>query len=502
MPSATIGAVAVSTNKRWVVLGFICLAIWINAIDVTIVNVALGAIGEDLHATNADLQWVLDAFNVAVAGFVLLGSGIADRFGRKRIFAIGCLVFAASSIWAALSSQAQELIAARFLMGVGIALILPASLTIITLLFSGEQRKTAIGCWAAVGGIGLAFGPVIGGLLLETGSWGIVFWVNVPAALIAMVGVWLLAEESFRPNTQALDLVGGLLSVLALGGVVFGAIEGPTQGWTSPMVIAAWIIGIAALVIFIRWELQNPAAMLDLRVLKIKELAAGALIGGMIFFIVYVILYILPQSLQYGRELSTSAVGLAMLPLSLVYALGSPLSPKILRTFGLRRSMVGGMMLMALGLLSLAFTLNSSYWLLMISMFALGIGWASLVTPAVAVVMDSLPVAKAGDGSAINQISRQVGGALGIAIVGSIVTSIYSSQVRSNYHGQDLESIQNSLAAAAATAAELPAAQAETVMNAATDAFSQAATAGLFVTATLAILSAVVTLIALRPRTS
>lgn len=489
-----------AAGRRWLILGFICLAIWINMIDSTVVNVALPAIGEQLHASNADMQWVLDAFNVTVAGVVLLGSGLGDRYGRKRILCVGLALFTLSSVGAAVSANAMELIAVRIVMGIGVALVMPTSLAIIAVTFSGRSRKTAVAVWASVGGLGLALGPVLGGLLLSRFSWGSVFLVNVPFALSALIGVLVLADESRKPGLTSLDPIGGALSLAGLGGVVFALIEGPVLGWTSPAVVVAACVGIIGLTSFIVWELRHANPMFDVRVLLVSAVAVGGTALFLTYWVVYALIYLLPQAFRYGDGMSFTMVGLALFPLGFIFGVGSQLSPASARRFGVRRVVGGGFLIMGITLIGMALVLELSYWIVLAMIILFCVGWSQMVAPATAVVLEALPEAKAGDGSAVNLISRQAGAAVGVAVTGCFISSIYGSRLTgiAGVSDEQLRVARRSLSEAASVAATLPSTTAADLMTQAVAAFSRAATASIMLNGILALLFGFVALAALR----
>ena len=253
---------------------------FISAIDMTIVNVALPDISEDLNAGIGELQWVLDAFLVALAGLLLVGSGLADRFGRKRVFLAGMAGFGVASCLCALAPSPAALIGARALMGAAAACVLPPALSLIAVMFPPEERAQALGVWAAVAGVGLVLGPVLGGVLVNEVGWEAVFLVNVPVAILVVPAGRAVLPESTRPGTPPIDLVGAVLSIVALGGVVFALIEGPDAGWSSPGVIASGVIGVCAGVGFVRAELRRREPLFDVRALARPVVAAGA--GGIL----------------------------------------------------------------------------------------------------------------------------------------------------------------------------------------------------------------------------
>lgn len=469
-------------------------------IDSTIVNVALSAIGEDLHGSDADMQWVLDAFNVTVAGVVLLGSGLADRYGRKRILCVGLALFTVSSVGAAVSASAIQLVTWRVVMGLGVALIMPASLAIIAVTFDGRSRKTAVAVWASVGGLAMALGPVVGGLLLNWFSWGSVFLVNVPFTLAALIGILILAAESRKPGLTTLDPIGGLLSLAGLGGLVFALIEGPVLGWTSPAVLIAACVGIVGLTGFTVWELRHANPMFDVRVLLVSAVAVGGTALFLTYWVVYALIYLLPQVFRYGDRMSFAMVGLALFPLGFMFGVGSQLSPATARRFGLRRVVGGGFLVMGVTMIAMALVLDLSYWVVLATVILFCIGWSQMVAPATAVVLEALPAAKAGDGSAVNLVSRQAGAAVGVAVTGCFISSIYGSRLGTidGVSAEQLRVARRSLAEASSVAATLPASTASDLMTKAVDAFTRAATASILLNGILAFLFGIVALAALR----
>lgn len=479
-------------NRRdWLTLAFVCLAIWIQTVDATVVNVALPEIGEDLNATNADLQWVMDAFNVALAGVILLGSGLADRFGRKRICELGILLFAVSSVAAALSTNIQQLLLARVVMGVATALVLPSSFSILTVTFSGAARHRAVATWSATAGLGIALGPVVGGLLLGVFDWPSVFWLNVPAAVLAAIGIGVVARESYSPGTARLDGLGGLLSVVGLGGLVFAIIEGPAQGWTQPAVLVSLVAGVTGLVLFVLWELRAERPMFQVRVLKHPTVAMCGLALLLVSYGCFALFYLVPQYLLYGHGMSVQVVGIAMLPMGLGFAIGSPFCPRLVRRFGVRAVVSNGLMFVGIGLAGLALAAPESYWLNAVLLLVFTAGWTCIVAPSSAAIIEALPEAQAGDASAVNQAARQVGAALGVAVVGSIVTSVYTADLGAvpGVPSSDISVAQRSLPEAVNVAQNLPTGTATQLITAAVDAFYNAVQMSLLVSA-IAILAA------------
>lgn len=490
-----------TARRRWIGLAFICLAIWIQRVDATIVNVAVPRIGDALDASNADLQWVVDTFNVVVAGIVLVGAGLADRYGRRRIFAIGMAFFTLGSVITALSPNIQPVLSGRVVMGVGTGLAMPASLALIAVMFTGQSRKKAVGIWMAVGGLGIAMGPMIGGLLLNYFGWASVFWVNVPTAVLGGIGVLALTPESRKPHDDRLDVLGAALSVVALGSIVFGLIEGPGLGWSSPLIIGSLSLGIAALVAFIYWENKCSAPMFDINVLRNPLVSVCAMAMGLVWFTTFVLFYLMPLMFRYGHDYPEYWVGIAMVPLGLMFAVLSQFAPWAMNTIGLRRLLVGGLTTVTVALVVLALNPRGSYVLMAFALVGFATGWAAIATAATTAIMDALPMSKAGDASAVNQLSRQVGAALGIAITGSVVAMVYRAKLilPPGLSSAAQDHAERSISQAANLGRGLPEALDETLQALARDAFDPAFTAGLLVPAAIALGTAIAAFFIVKP---
>ena len=403
---------------------------FISAMDMTIVNVALPDMSNDLDAGIGELQWVLDAFLVSLAGLLLVGSGLADRFGRRRVFLSGLVGFAAASVLTAASQTVGEVIAGRVLMGVAASCVLPPALSLLAVLFPPELRPKAVGIWSAVGGLGLALGPVVGGVLVDVASWRWVFLVNVPfVVLAAPLGLrWL--PESRRPGATPLDIPGVALSIVALTGIVFALIEGVDAGWTSPPVLGAAAAGTAAGVAFFAIELRRAQPLFDVRVMARSRVAVGAFAILAAYIASLGMLFLLPQYVQYVQDGSALVSGLEVAPFGLGLGALAQVSGRLMARYGARVVLLAGLLTATVGFVPLLLLSgDSSPALLMLGTGIVGCGLGLAVPPATAVIMNDLGVEKAGDGAAVNQLARQVGGALGVAIVGSVFAAIYAAEV-------------------------------------------------------------------------
>jgi EmrB/QacA subfamily drug resistance transporter len=403
---------------------------FISAMDMTIVNVALPDMSNDLDAGIGELQWVLDAFLVSLAGLLLVGNGLADRFGRRRVFLLGLLGFAGTSVLAAAAATVGELIAARVLMGVAASCVMPPALSLLVVLFPPELRSRAAGVWSAVAGLGLALGPVLGGVLVDAAGWRWVFLVNVPFVLLAVPFGLRWLPESRRPGVPPLDIPGVALSTLALGGIVFTLIEGVDAGWTSPAVIMAAITGVAAGVAFVATELRRRHPLFDVRVLARRRVAAGALVILAAYIATLGMLFVLPQYVQYVQDGSAFASGLEVAPFGLGLGLSASVSGRLVARFGSAGVLLAGLLTAAAGFVPLLFlSADSSAALVLLGTALVGCGIGAMAPPVTAVIMNDVGTEKAGDGAAVNQVARQVGGALGVAIVGSVFAAVYAAEI-------------------------------------------------------------------------
>jgi DHA2 family multidrug resistance protein-like MFS transporter len=417
-------------KRRQQGLVVLCGAMFISAVDMTVVNVALPDISEDLNAGVGELQWVLDGFLVALAGLLLVGSGLADRFGRKRVFLAAMAAFGVASVLCALAPSPAALIGARVLMGAAAAGVLPPALSLIAVMFPPEERAQALGMWAAVAGAGLVLGPLLGGVLVNEVGWEAVFLINVPVAAVVVPAGLRVLPESTRPGAPPLDLGGAALSIVALGGVIFALIEGPDAGWTSPEVLASGAIGLLAGAAFVHGELRRRHPLFDVRVLARPTVAAGAVTILSVYIAFLGTLFLLPQYLQYVHGRSVAAAGLLLTPLGVGTAVGSRYNARLFATLGPRLTLAGGLLAFAASTaLFLLLGRATSVAVVLVGTGLIGLLLSMVVAPATAVIMNDLGEEKAGDGGAVNQLARQVGGALGVAIVGTVFAATYTDQI-------------------------------------------------------------------------
>src|SRR3954463_2312504 len=419
-------------TRRWWVLVVLCLSVLLVSVDNTIVNVALPTIGRELSASTSDLQWVVDGYTLAFAALLLLGGALGDRFGRRRVLEIGLIAFAGTSLLAALADTTGQLVAARAAMGVSAAAIYPATLALLVTTFTERrERATAIGIWSAVTGLSVAIGPVTGGLLLEHFAWGAVFLVNLPLAAIAVLAGRLLLTESTASRPRRFDLVGAAASVAGIGLLVWTTIEAPARGWVSAPTVGGYLAAAAVLALFVTWELRRAEPMLDVRLFTDPRVSVGSGAIALAFFSLFGFIFLITQYFQAVRGYDTLTAGLATLPFALVIGVVSPLAILAMRALGTKLVVTAGLLTMAAGFaVAAGSTLESAYWGRIVFAMVLMAGGLGLVTgPATEAVMGALRGDQAGAGSAVNDTVREVGGTLGVAVVGSVLSTVYGPSV-------------------------------------------------------------------------
>ena len=417
-------------SRRWAILGVLSLSLVIIGLDNTVLNVALPTLQRTFGATASELQWMVDAYVLVFAGLLLTMGALGDRFGRARALQIGLVVFAAASVAATFSTESMHLIAARVAMGVGGALIMPSTLSIISNVFPREERAKAITIWAGVSGLGVGLGPLIGGLLIENFSWGSVFLINVPVALLALVLGFALVPESKDPAQARLDLPGAILSIGAVTALVYAIIEAPGLGWTDPLILisfaAAAVLGLA----FAWRETHTDAPMLDLSLFRNARFTAGAGAIALTFFAMFGVIFGLTQYLQFVLGKTALEAGALMVTLAVGIPVGARISLKAAQHTGTNRIIGGALVGIALILTSITqWTTTTETWVVSLTLFVLAICLANVMAPATSAVMGAVPEEKAGVGSAMNDLLRQLGGALGVAIIGSVMNTVYRDRM-------------------------------------------------------------------------
>ena len=428
--------------RRWAILAVLVVSLLIVVLDNTVLNIALPTIQKDLKATPAELVWSIDSYILVFAALLFTWGVLGDRYGRKRVLVIGLVIFAIGSAASAFASTPGMLIGFRAIMGIGGAAVLPTTLAIITVVFPPYERGKAIGAWAGAVGAAVALGPVLGGLLLEhpqwfswiTGNdWGAVFLINVPIVIVGLIGVWRIVPETRNPNPQRLDIPGLLLSIVGLTLIIYGIIDASqTLSWTAPSVLGPLFAGIAVIAVFIWFESRSDHASFDVTLFKNRGYAVSLAAVTLAFFSLSGITFTLPFYLQILRDYSTLAAGLCFLPFAIGQILAAPRSAKMVLRFGYRAVMTVGLVLVAVAMAALVFVgLTTPIWVVIVAFFIFGFGMGNVIAPASTVMQNVLPLGRVGAGSAVQNTVRQVGGALGVAIIGTVLATQYASRVDS-----------------------------------------------------------------------
>lgn len=462
--------------RRWFLLAIMNLSLVLVVMSVSGLNTALPTIQQALDASASELQWIVDAYAVVFAGLLLTAGALGDRFGRKPALVGGLAIFALSALLGGLAQDATQVIASRALMGVGAAFIMPATLSIITSIFAPEERTKAIAIWAGFAGAGGSIGPIVTGGLLEGFWWGSSLLAIVPVALSVVVAVWWFAPDSRDDTHSPLDPAGAVLSLVGLSALIFGIIEGPENGWTSALVLAAFAVASSALGGFVWWENRSEHPMLPLGLFRNRRFSVGSGAITAAFFVMFGFFFLMTQYLQLGRGYSPLVAGLSSLPLALTFVAVAPRSAALAERYGAPRVMAAGLGIVAAGFgLLTSLTTDTPYLVIGVAFAILGAGMGITAAPATGEIMSSVPLSKAGVGSAVNDTTRELGGALGIALLGSIANSAYRASV--DLDGLGLSAIDAELAGesiGAASAVAPGAAEGAAVVSRAAEAFTDA----------------------------
>jgi len=432
--------------RRWAILGVLVVSLLIVVLDNTVLNIALPTIQRDLGASAGELVWAIDSYILAFAALLFTWGALGDRFGRKRILVIGLIIFGIASAASAFAETPAQLIAFRAVMGVGGAAVMPTTLAIITVVFPPHERGKAIGAWAGAVGAAVALGPVLGGLLLQhpdwsswiTGNdWGAVFLINVPIVILGLIGVWRIVPESRDPHPRRLDLIGLVLSVVGLTLLIYGIIHASsTLSWTDPGVVLPMLAGIAVIALFLWYEARSDHKSFDVSLFANRGYAISLSAVTLAFFALSGITFTLPFYLQILRGYDTLAAGLCFVPFAVGQILAAPRSAGMVLKFGYRAVMTTGLVLVAVSLIGLLFIgMATPIWIVLVIFFIFGFGMGNVIAPASTVMQNVLPLARAGAGSAVQNTVRQVGGALGVAIIGTVLATQYATRVATSLEG-------------------------------------------------------------------
>ena len=481
-------------RRRWFLLGIMCLSLVMVVMSVSGLNVALPSIQRDLDASASALQWIVDAYALVFASLLLPAGALGDRFGRKRALLFGLVVFASGSVVGGIATGTAQVIAGRVITGVGAAFVMPATLSLLTTIFPPHERRKAIAMWAGFAGAGGALGPIVSGALLEGFWWGSALLVNVPIVAGVLAAVWVFSPSSRDPGTTPLDPIGALLSLIGLGTLVFGIIEGPERGWSDLLVVTSFAMAGVSLASFVAWERQAAHPMLPLNLFRDRRMSVGSGVVTVAFFVMFGLFFLFTLYLQFVRGYSPLRAGLSTLPLALALVGIAPRSAALAERLGTGRVMAGGFVLVAAGFAVMAMVgPGTPYLVLAAALVLLGAGMSLTAAPATGSIMSAVPPAKAGVGSAVNDTTREVGGALGIAVLGSIGSAVYRSGV--DLEGLSLpgplaEAARESVGAARVIAEGLPGGA--ELASRAGDAFTDAFNAASMVAALLALVAAAV----------
>ncbi|MFZ4515921.1 MAG: DHA2 family efflux MFS transporter permease subunit, partial [Acidimicrobiia bacterium] len=447
--------------------------------DNTIVNVALPTLSRELSASTSQLQWIVDAYSLVFAGLLLAFGSFGDRYGRKGALQIGLILFALTSVAASFATSANQLIAARAAMGVGAALVFPATLAVLTNIFTDPVERTkAIGAWSAVSGLAVALGPLTGGWLLEHFSWGSIFLINVPVVLVALIAGYVLVPKTSDPDAGRLDLNGLVLSIAAIVLLVYTIIEAPKHGWTNPLTIVGFVASAVLIAAFTAWELRRDHPMLDVRVFRNARFSAASGAVACAFFSLFGFIFLVTQYFQVVRGYSTLSAGLHTLPFAIASGIAAPIAAQLALRIGTKVVVAGGLLFMTAGFLwTSTLEVNTPYWgPLVLQMALIGAGLTLTLAPSTEAILGSLPKEKAGVGSAVNDTTRELGGTIGVAVVGSVFASLYAPEILRRLRGVPipeaaLSAASQSAAVAAEVAQQAPAGGQAIILDAARAAF-------------------------------
>jgi EmrB/QacA subfamily drug resistance transporter len=417
--------------RRWVILGVLCLSLVLVVAAVSSVNTAIPSIRQQLQPTDSQLLWIVDLYAVVFAGLLLPAGALGDRFGRKGALALGLAIFAAASVASSQADSPTTLLVFRGVMGLGAALIMPSTLSLLTSVFPPQERARAIAVWTGFAGAGGVIGTLVGGLVLTYFWWGSVFFVSVPIALVALGLVMVLCPTSKEAVAHPLDPIGAALSVLGFGALLYGIIEGPEKGWTSVHSLGGFALAIVGLVGFVLWERRSAHPMLDVRFFAIPRFGIGSLGVTFVFLAMFAMFFVMAQYLQGVRGYTPLRSGFATLPFAMAMIAISPRGPMLGARFGTKRVVSVGFAVVPVALIMLSLVSASSpYWFVALGLIVMAIGPALAIPALSSGIVLSLPLDKAGVGSAVNDTTREVGGAVGIAVLGSILSSQYRSGMK------------------------------------------------------------------------
>jgi EmrB/QacA subfamily drug resistance transporter len=425
-------------ERRWWILGVLCLSLVMVILGNTVLNVAIPTLIRELDASSTELQWIVDAYGLVFAGLLLTCGALGDRFGRKGALQTGLVIFGMASLLSTQATEPLHLIATRAVMGLGAALVMPATLSLLTNVFPPHERARAIAIWAGLAGAGAAIGPIAGGWLLDHFYWGSVFFLNIPVVALALGAGHVLVPTSKDPAQPPLDVQGALLSIAGLASLLYAIIEAPNHGWTGAPTLAGFALAAVFLGGFATWEHRSEHPMLDLRYFTDRRFSASSVSVLLVFFAMFGTFFLMTQYLQLVHGYTPFQAGLRTLPSALTMMVVAPSSARFVERFGARRVVTTGLLLVAVGMLLMSsMGVDSPYSHFLGALVVLSLGMGMTMPPCTALIMSSLPLGKAGVGSAVNDTTRELGGALGVAVLGSVLASVYASHLHDATAGLD-----------------------------------------------------------------
>ncbi len=472
---ATPTTAELTPRQRRLVLATVALSLMAVVSAVAGLNVALPSLAVDTGASQTQLTWIVDSYTVVFAGLLLIAGALGDRYGRKLLLTVGLLIFGGAAAMGLFVTDPDQLIVVRMVMGIGAAAIMPTTLSVITTSFPEEERGRAIGVWVGIAGGGAIIGLFVTALLLEWFSWSSFFGLNVAFATVGLIGTLTVVPPSVDKEPPALDVVGAVLSFVAIGAFVFGIIEGPEQGWTDPVTLGAIGIGIVAGIGFVLWELRQEHPLLDPRLFRLRGFSAGSLTLIVQFMASFGFFFVVLQYLQFVTGRSPLEAALAMLPLPFVLIPTARNAPRIADRVGFNRTGPIGLLATAVGFLILSqLQVDSGYLHFVIGLLFFGFGMGLAGTPATTAITASLPMEKQGVASAWNDTAREVGSAFGIAILGSMLNQGYRDGMAAVVAGlpeQVAERMMSSIAFTASPIVAMMGEQGERLVEQAREAF-------------------------------
>ncbi len=495
LPKSSIEPAAQGRAGRWWALAALVVSGLVIGLDSTVLITALPTLSSKLGATTSDLQWIAAAYTLTLGGLLLPGGVLGDRYGRKRLLLVGLVIFGISSVIASQATTAAELIAMRAVMGVGAALILPLSLSILPSLFTPQERPRAISATAAGAFLGLPLGPLVAGWLLTHYAWGSVFLINAPVVVLALLGVWFLVPESKDPNPRPFDWVGGLLAVIGVTALVYGVIEQPIHGWTDPRVLLGIIGGALVLAVFVIWDLRHPSPFVDLRNFRNRGFTWATMAFVVTGFGLFGVMFILTPYIQIVLGNDAQATGIKLLPLIGGVIVGAGIGNVLAARLGARVGVSAGLALTAAALVGFSqIGADTSFGPVAAALAVIGIGIGIALPTTLDVILGTLPPSQTGAGSALTRALQQIAATFGVAILGSILNNVYQSQIGphvATLPSQAREVALGSIAGAHAIATHLPAPIGGAVVRAANEAYTKGMGEVMLVSAGLVLAAAI-----------